>query len=340
MPKNCTTSQPVRGRRARCLPSWSTMRRVVVVAARGQEGGAGQPGQQGAPRDGRRERGDHARTYPRPDGFGQPPPRGRRASPSRCPTTARRCWRCCATGCGCASAKDGCSPQGQCGCCTVLVDGAPRVACVTPAAPGRRAVDHHPRRPRRPAEQWAEAFCATGASQCGFCTPGIIVRLPALRARGTAPTTPARSTGRCPPTCAGAPGGARSLDAWRWDTARRRPGARPRRRRSRGRPSRAAPASGSAPDVAARATAGSPTTRRRPTRSSPCPTARRLGGRRDAGRGPGRRGQGAGAAHDGRPAPAARAAARRLGRHAADHMGGARPTSRPTRRGARRVASP
>ena len=31
------------------------------------------------------------------------------------------------------SAKDGCSPQGQCGCCTVLVDGQPRVACVTPA---------------------------------------------------------------------------------------------------------------------------------------------------------------------------------------------------------------
>src|ERR1039458_4656528 len=28
--------------------------------------------------------------------------------------------------------KDGCSPQGQCGCCTVLIDGAPRVACVTP----------------------------------------------------------------------------------------------------------------------------------------------------------------------------------------------------------------
>ena len=33
---------------------------------------------------------------------------------------------------GARSVKDGCSPQGQCGCCTVLVDGAPRVACVTP----------------------------------------------------------------------------------------------------------------------------------------------------------------------------------------------------------------
>jgi aerobic-type carbon monoxide dehydrogenase small subunit (CoxS/CutS family) len=36
-------------------------------------------------------------------------------------------------GLGVTSPKDGCSPQGQCGCCTVLVDGQPRVACVTPA---------------------------------------------------------------------------------------------------------------------------------------------------------------------------------------------------------------
>src|SRR5712671_4628840 len=35
---------------------------------------------------------------------------------------------------GVVSAKDGCAPQGQCGCCTVLVDGEPRVACVTPMA--------------------------------------------------------------------------------------------------------------------------------------------------------------------------------------------------------------
>ena len=40
---------------------------------------------------------------------------------------------------GVRSAKDGCSPQGQCGCCTVLVDGQPRVACVTPA---RRVAGH------------------------------------------------------------------------------------------------------------------------------------------------------------------------------------------------------
>jgi len=79
---------------------------------------------------------------------------------------------------GIRSAKDGCAPQGQCGCCTVLVDGEPRVACVTPVArvAGRavttlEGVDDAVR------QKWADALCATGGSQCGFCTPGIIMRL-------------------------------------------------------------------------------------------------------------------------------------------------------------------
>ncbi len=80
------------------------------------------------------------------------------------------------------SVKDGCSPQGQCGCCTVLVDGSPRVSCVTPVrrVAGREitTVDGL----GDAGERWAEAFLQAGASQCGFCTPGIIVRLEALRA--------------------------------------------------------------------------------------------------------------------------------------------------------------
>lgn len=77
--------------------------------------------------------------------------------------------------------KDGCSPQGQCGCCTVLIDGQPRVACVTPARRARgkdiTTIDglDAPR-----SDRWAQAFCSTGASQCGFCTPGIVLRLDAL----------------------------------------------------------------------------------------------------------------------------------------------------------------
>jgi xanthine dehydrogenase small subunit len=84
--------------------------------------------------------------------------------------------------------KDGCSPQGQCGCCTVLVDGQPRVACVTPARRVRgrsiTTIDGLDAAERR---GWGEAFCATGGSQCGFCTPGIVMRLSALRAKGAAP---------------------------------------------------------------------------------------------------------------------------------------------------------
>ena len=66
----------------------------------------------------------------------------------------------------------------------MLVDGAARVACVTPArrVAGREITTlaglDAPLR-----QAWAEAFCATGASQCGFCTPGIILRLESLRRR-------------------------------------------------------------------------------------------------------------------------------------------------------------
>ncbi|MEZ5377121.1 MAG: 2Fe-2S iron-sulfur cluster-binding protein [Acidimicrobiales bacterium] len=79
------------------------------------------------------------------------------------------------------SVKDGCSPQGQCGCCTVLVDGQPRVACVTPArrVAGRTVTTVEGLPPER-AGRWANSFCATGGSQCGFCTPGIVLRLDAL----------------------------------------------------------------------------------------------------------------------------------------------------------------
>ncbi len=89
---------------------------------------------------------------------------------------------------GVNSVKDGCSPQGQCGCCTVLVNGQARVACVTPArrANGKEITTVDGLAEDRQ-ERWANAFCATGGSQCGFCTPGIIVRLDALASKGNDP---------------------------------------------------------------------------------------------------------------------------------------------------------
>ena len=86
---------------------------------------------------------------------------------------------------GVRSVKDGCSPQGQCGCCTVLVDGQPRVACVTPARRvAGRAITTLEGLDGEVRDGWARAFAATGGSQCGFCTPGIICRFAGLQARG------------------------------------------------------------------------------------------------------------------------------------------------------------
>ena len=86
--------------------------------------------------------------------------------------------------------KDGCAPQGQCGCCTVLVDGEARVSCVTPAAriAGRSITTLVGLAPEV-REPLADAFVNTGGSQCGFCTPGILLRLAALQAK--AKTSPA-----------------------------------------------------------------------------------------------------------------------------------------------------
>ncbi|MST34980.1 2Fe-2S iron-sulfur cluster binding domain-containing protein, partial [Acidimicrobiaceae bacterium USS-CC1] len=85
---------------------------------------------------------------------------------------------------GVRSPKDGCSPQGQCGCCTVLVDGQPRVACVTAVrrVAGRSIVTADGLAPEV-VEPLAHAVLAAGGSQCGFCTPGILCRLAALGPR-------------------------------------------------------------------------------------------------------------------------------------------------------------
>jgi aerobic-type carbon monoxide dehydrogenase small subunit (CoxS/CutS family) len=82
---------------------------------------------------------------------------------------------------GVQSAKDGCAPQGQCGCCTVLVDGQARVSCVTPARRvAGRSVTTLDGLDAQVRDRWAAAVTACGGSQCGVCTPGIVTRLVAL----------------------------------------------------------------------------------------------------------------------------------------------------------------
>jgi aldehyde oxidoreductase len=75
------------------------------------------------------------------------------------------------------SPKDGCSPTGQCGCCTVLVDGKARVACQTSMekSDGAEVVTLEGIDPAE-RDRMSATFAAHGALQCGFCTPGILVR--------------------------------------------------------------------------------------------------------------------------------------------------------------------
>ncbi len=82
---------------------------------------------------------------------------------------------------GVLSPKDGCSPSGQCGCCTVLLDGKAVVACqVSLDRAEGKEVTTLEGLPAPERARFAEAFAATGALQCGFCTPGIVVRVKAL----------------------------------------------------------------------------------------------------------------------------------------------------------------
>jgi xanthine dehydrogenase molybdenum-binding subunit len=85
---------------------------------------------------------------------------------------------------GVRSAKDGCAPQGQCGCCTVLVDGKAQVACQTrlERVEGRSVTTLEGLDPQT-RERLARTFAVHGALQCGFCIPGILMRTEALLAK-------------------------------------------------------------------------------------------------------------------------------------------------------------
>ncbi len=90
---------------------------------------------------------------------------------------------------GLRSMKDGCAPEGSCGACTVIVDGRAVVSCARPASrvAGRTVETLEGLAPDIRAA-WAEAFASTGAVQCGFCSPGMVMKAEALVRRVPDPT--------------------------------------------------------------------------------------------------------------------------------------------------------
>jgi xanthine dehydrogenase molybdenum-binding subunit len=91
--------------------------------------------------------------------------------------------------CDLISPKNGCAPQGQCGCCTVLLDGKAVVSCVIDAAAAEnRKVWTVEGLPEREKEIFKEAFLWTAGLQCGFCIPGIVMRAHYLISKNSKPS--------------------------------------------------------------------------------------------------------------------------------------------------------
>jgi carbon-monoxide dehydrogenase small subunit len=90
---------------------------------------------------------------------------------------------------GMKSVKEGCR-TGECGACTVLLDGKPVRSCLTFAAKikGHRVTTLEGLGSPANPHPLQEAFLETGAVQCGFCTPGMILVAYDLLSRNPDPT--------------------------------------------------------------------------------------------------------------------------------------------------------
>ena len=85
--------------------------------------------------------------------------------------------------------KEGCG-EGECGACTVLVNGEPYNSCLTPVINVQNKVllTIEGFRETKEYQVIADAFADMGGSQCGFCTPGMILVSYALLSKNPHPT--------------------------------------------------------------------------------------------------------------------------------------------------------
>jgi carbon-monoxide dehydrogenase small subunit len=90
---------------------------------------------------------------------------------------------------GLTGTKIGCN-QGVCGCCTVLLDGRPARACLVLAAGcrGRMITTIEGVGSATAPSAVQQAFIETGAVQCGYCTPGMVLAAEALIKRTKRPS--------------------------------------------------------------------------------------------------------------------------------------------------------